>query len=288
MSRYMRTDVPHIIGIGREVDARRKDGSVFPVFLSVGRVQGSDPPRFIGLLHDITLRREAMAAIRRERDRANMYLEMAQVILVALSADHRVQLINRKGCDTLGRRELDLLGRNWLEVAIAPEHHDAVLDQFAALGLVDSPDERYFEHEVHGAEGPPRLIAWRAIAMRGAEGRLTGFFASGEDITGRRAMEQSVHGSSSTRRRIWPASAISRSSIRPTAAGSGRRRWAASLASGRARRSVSRTTSVPCTRRTGRSMPRLGRARCRGRAPEARRCASSLRPVRPVTCRRPT
>jgi PAS domain S-box-containing protein len=192
MSRYMRTDVPHIIGIGREVDARRKDGSVFPVFLSVGRVQGSDPPRFIGLLHDITLRREAMAAIRRERDRANMYLEMAQVILVALSADHRVQLINRKGCDTLGRRELDLLGRNWLEVAIAPEHHDAVLDQFAALGLVDSPDERYFEHEVHGAEGPPRLIAWRAIAMRGAEGRLTGFFASGEDITGRRAMEQSM------------------------------------------------------------------------------------------------
>ncbi len=100
MHRYMSTGVPHIIGVGREVHARRKDGSVFPVFLSVGRIHESDPPRFVGLLHDITLRREAMAAIRRERDRANMYLEMAQVILVALSADLRLQLINRKGCDT--------------------------------------------------------------------------------------------------------------------------------------------------------------------------------------------
>jgi PAS domain S-box-containing protein len=43
MHRYMNTGVPHIIGIGREVDARRKDGSVFPVFLSVGRIHGSGP-----------------------------------------------------------------------------------------------------------------------------------------------------------------------------------------------------------------------------------------------------
>jgi two-component system sensor kinase FixL len=192
MARYLRTSVPHIIGIGREVDARRKDGSVFPVFLSVGRVQGSDPPRFIGLLHDITLRREAMTAIRRERDRANMYLEIAQVILVALSPDHRVQLINRKGCDTLGRRELDLLGRNWLEVAVAPAQHALVSGQFDALGAAEGSDERYFEHEVRDADGRRRLVAWRAIAMRSAEGRLTGFFASGEDITGRRVMEQAM------------------------------------------------------------------------------------------------
>jgi two-component system sensor kinase FixL len=191
MSRYMRSGVPHIIGIGREVDAQRKDGSVFPVFLSVGRVHGSEPPRFIGLLHDITLRREAMAAIRRERDRANMYLGIAQVILLALSADHRVQLINRKGCDTLAHRELDLLGRDWLEVAVPPDQRVAVLRELDALAAGSDRDERYFEHEVLASTGGRRLIAWRAIAMRNPEGRLTGYFASGEDITAaRRAAEE--------------------------------------------------------------------------------------------------
>jgi two-component system sensor kinase FixL len=191
MARYMRSGVPHIIGIGREVDARRKDGSVFPVFLSVGRVHGSEPPRFVGLLHDITLRREAMAAIRRERDRANMYLEIAQVILLALSADHRVQLINRKGCDTLAHRELDLLGRDWLEVAVPPDQRAAVLRELDALAAGADRGERYFEHEVLGSAGGRRLIAWRAIAMHNTEGRLTGYFASGEDITAaRRAAEE--------------------------------------------------------------------------------------------------
>jgi two-component system sensor kinase FixL len=193
MDRYMTTGVPHIIGIGREVDARRKDGSVFPVFLSVGQVAGSEPPRFVGLLHDITLRREAMAAIRRERDRANMYLEMAQVFLLALSAERRVQLVNRKGCDILGLREVDLLGRDWLEAAVAPAQRAAVLAEFAALAAQPRDEERRFEHEVLGADGQQRLIAWRCLAMRNAGGELIGFFASGEDVTdSRRAAEESA------------------------------------------------------------------------------------------------
>ena len=187
MSRYIDTGVPHIIGIGREVDAQRKDGSSFPVFLSVGRIHGSDPPRFVGLLHDITLRREAMAAIRRERDRANMYLEMAQVILLALSADRRVQLINRKGCDTLGRREMELLGLDWLEVAVPKDQHDILLRELRALTDSGTSTERYFEHEVMSTNGARRLLAWRCIPMRNADDRLIGFFASGEDITESRA-----------------------------------------------------------------------------------------------------
>lgn len=191
MARYLATGVPHIIGIGREVDAERKDGSVFPVFLSVGQIFGSEPPRFIGLLHDITLRREAMMAIRRERDRANMYLEMAQVILLALSADHRVQLINRKGCETLSRREMDLLGRNWLDVAVPDDQQALLLEELRLTEADASGSERYFEHAVHSASGERRLIAWRCIPMRNPEGRLIGFFSSGEDITdSRRAFEE--------------------------------------------------------------------------------------------------
>lgn len=189
MQRYENTGVPHIIGIGREVEARRRDGSTFPAFLSVGRIDGTEPPRYVGFLHDITLRRETMAAIRRERDRANTYLEVAQVILVALSIDGRVQLINRKGCEVLGQREIDLLGCDWVANVVATDWRDRVQQSLRHLALPDSASEVYCEYEVLVPRNLRRLVAWRCVALRDHEGRLTGFLASGEDITARRSME---------------------------------------------------------------------------------------------------
>lgn len=51
---YMDTGQAQIIGIGREVLARRKDGSTFPVHLSVNEVGTPDGRLFAGILHDIT------------------------------------------------------------------------------------------------------------------------------------------------------------------------------------------------------------------------------------------
>ncbi len=72
LSRYIGTGVPHIIGVGREVEGLRKDGTTFPAFLSVGRVSGSDPPRFVGFVRDVTTERQALATIQAERDQAVM------------------------------------------------------------------------------------------------------------------------------------------------------------------------------------------------------------------------
>ena len=66
MERFERTGVPHIIGIGREVRARRKDGSSFPAFLSVGRIAASVPPRYVGFIQDMTLRHQAATWRRRK------------------------------------------------------------------------------------------------------------------------------------------------------------------------------------------------------------------------------
>ena len=63
IERYLETREARVIGRGREVMARRKDGSLFPARLSVGRIPDSGPPRFVGLLRDITAEREATAAV---------------------------------------------------------------------------------------------------------------------------------------------------------------------------------------------------------------------------------
>jgi two-component system sensor kinase FixL len=65
LARYLETGVPHIVGKSREVQARRKDGSLFPVTLSVGAVQGSEPRRFVGFIQDASPRYRAEADIHR-------------------------------------------------------------------------------------------------------------------------------------------------------------------------------------------------------------------------------
>ena len=54
---YLETGVAKIIGIGREVVGRRKDGSVFPMDLSVGEIPCRNRRCFVGVIRDITERR---------------------------------------------------------------------------------------------------------------------------------------------------------------------------------------------------------------------------------------
>ncbi len=79
IARFLSTKVPHIIGRGREVEARRKDGSLFPVFLSVGIVEGSEPPRFMGLVQSITFRRHAEEEAHRLQERLTHVSRLATV-----------------------------------------------------------------------------------------------------------------------------------------------------------------------------------------------------------------
>src|SRR5688500_5427340 len=56
INRYLKTGVPRIIGIGRDLIGRRKNGSTFPIRLAVGEVDGWQ--RFTGIIRDMTERTE--------------------------------------------------------------------------------------------------------------------------------------------------------------------------------------------------------------------------------------
>jgi two-component system sensor kinase FixL len=66
VARYLSTGQPKIIGAGREVTGRRKDGSVFPLHLSVGEVIIDGQRKFTGILHDRTRRVELEAELREQ------------------------------------------------------------------------------------------------------------------------------------------------------------------------------------------------------------------------------
>ena len=59
IERYVGTGEPRIIGIGREVEAVRKDGSLLPAYLAVSEFEVAGERRFAGVLHDISADLEA-------------------------------------------------------------------------------------------------------------------------------------------------------------------------------------------------------------------------------------
>ncbi|MDX1513440.1 MAG: PAS domain S-box protein [Gammaproteobacteria bacterium] len=65
---YLRTGDRKIIGIGREVEGRRKDGSEFPLDLAVSEFRVGDKRRFMGLMRDISDRKRAEREARRHLD----------------------------------------------------------------------------------------------------------------------------------------------------------------------------------------------------------------------------
>jgi len=56
LERYLKTGVAKIIGHGRDVMGRRRDGTVFPLHLSIGETADTERRHYIGILHDLTAR----------------------------------------------------------------------------------------------------------------------------------------------------------------------------------------------------------------------------------------
>lgn len=97
LANYRRTGEARIIGIGREVVARRKDGTTFPIDLSVSEVRLADRRLFTGFIRDITERKRAeekLAALAQSLAEKNKELE---TIVYVASHDLRSPLVNIQG-----------------------------------------------------------------------------------------------------------------------------------------------------------------------------------------------
>ena len=86
LANYLRTGEKKIIGIGREVVGRRKDGSVFPMDLSVGEAHDGGESVFVGIVRDITDRKAAELAQRESELRLRSILDTVPDAIVVIDA----------------------------------------------------------------------------------------------------------------------------------------------------------------------------------------------------------
>jgi two-component system sensor kinase FixL len=91
VANYLATGRKKIIGIGREVVARRKDGSTFPADLAVGEDPGNPVHRFVGFIRDISDRKRSEVRI---REQASLIDLVPDAILVR-DLDDRIRFWNK-------------------------------------------------------------------------------------------------------------------------------------------------------------------------------------------------
>jgi PAS domain S-box-containing protein len=186
LRRYLETGQKRIIGLGREVQGRRKDGSTFPMYLSVAEVEWGERRMFAGIVHDLSERKRSEERLRREKDRAQRYLDIAGAMIVAIGADERVSLINRRGCEIIGASAQVIVGRNWFEGFVPQPLRQQARATFARLVRGENEGVEYAEHAILTAGGEERIIAWHNVALRDDDGKLSGTLSSGEDVTERK------------------------------------------------------------------------------------------------------
>jgi len=178
---------------GHEYTALRKDGSIFPVAIySSPIIHEGEPAGLRGIIVDISERKRAEQDLRHERDKAQKYLDVAGVMLVALNSEGEITLLNARGCQILGCSEEEALGKNWFDLFIPERLRHDVRSVFAQLMAGRIEPVEYFENPIVTMSGEERIIAWHNTVLTDPAGKIIGTLASGEDITERKLAEEEL------------------------------------------------------------------------------------------------
>ncbi len=180
--------------LGRPPDRarRRRDGA--PVRADVTRSALPDGMTAIVLIERSTLPDEAAmieTVLRVERDRAQSYVDVASTLLVILSGDGTVSVLNRQGRDLLDDPRGELIGRNWIDEVVPSDERVAARAALERLVGVGEEAVERFEGRVVTRRGRRRHIAWQATALNDARGRSI-VVLSGQDITEHVRAEQEL------------------------------------------------------------------------------------------------
>lgn len=89
LQRYMTTGERRIIGTGREVEGQRRDGSTFPLELSVGEAQTGGSRVFTGVVRDISERKHIERELRAAKEEAEQARVAQSKFLAVVSHDLR-------------------------------------------------------------------------------------------------------------------------------------------------------------------------------------------------------
>ena len=170
-----------------ELEIKHKDNTLFTALLQGSTTSELDSTKSICRIsfQDITELKEAEAllleheALQKEKEKIQQYLELAPVAFLLVDTHFKVQMINKKGCDLVGYKSSEILGKDWFEnFIINVDDHKKILT------------DAYIESQLKCRNAEARIMGWTNVPLRNKKGRVIGTLIAGEDITSRKKLEQ--------------------------------------------------------------------------------------------------
>lgn len=190
IQKYIETGLAHIIGIGREVEGRHKDGHPVPLYLSVSEIQGQGERLFTGILHDISERKEAKAKLEESLLRFEQLTGSINDIFWMTNADGSEIIYVSPAYEKIWGRSCESLYQNpteWQQ-AIHPDDLPRVQQMFTPEKL--AAGQYNVEYRVLRPDGETRWIHAIGYPTRDHDGDLYRISGIAADITAFKEVER--------------------------------------------------------------------------------------------------
>ncbi|MEH2059307.1 MAG: PAS domain S-box protein [Nostoc sp.] len=171
----------------------RKDGSRFPVFLSLKTLHALEGHNigFLGIVKDITQQKQIETALRDSELRYAHLAKAAPVAIFQLDAVGKCIYVNDRWSEMTGRPTQAALGMGWIK-ALHPEDRDRIIRIWYKRGLDQT---RLFSNEGRHLR-PDGSINWfqsYVLAETNANGVVIGYIGTLTDISNRKQAEEQLH-----------------------------------------------------------------------------------------------
>ncbi len=177
---------------GFETKFRNKKGEIVASLLSAKIIKINNKDYFFNIVKNIQSLKDKESIIETERKKLHTYFDIAQVILLVLDVDGNVAMINKKGCEILGRDDKEIIGKNWYDNFLPAEKKETTKKLLNRLIKTNTNSPEFYDNVIINAKGEKLIIAWHNAVITDENGKVTGILASGEDVTLKRKQEREL------------------------------------------------------------------------------------------------
>ncbi|MBT4385475.1 MAG: PAS domain S-box protein [Betaproteobacteria bacterium] len=198
INQHLATGENKIIGLGRELEGKRKNGSLFPMELAVSKFKDGGDFVFTGIVRDISQRKNLESQLlQAHKETTRVASELTQLIdtanapIFGIDTQGLVNEWNQEAVSLSGYSKDEVMGHDLVQEFITDEYKESVkqvLDD--ALRGIETGN---YEFPLYTSEGERLEVLLNATSRKNVEGAIVGVIGVGQNITELREKEGALN-----------------------------------------------------------------------------------------------